>query len=135
MKTRVKNLFLVCLLVAVGILANSCSEETGDYLFDITVSDDTSTASYGSYVVSGAQSTVFKHAKNVGVQPVTPGTMIMVNGEKKECEKKIKAAVNAGMDEVESQSDYCSLFDISDVTVVIKSSDKVIFSRKFKSKK
>ncbi len=137
MKTKLKSLFFVCLLLTMGVVTNSCTEETGDYLYDITVSDNTSTASYNSYLASGAQSTIFNSVKKISSQPISESTTVIVSGEKKDCDKKIKAAVNAGMDEVEAKSDYCSFFDISEVTVVIKSgndNDKIIFSRKFKKK-
>lgn len=136
MKTCLKTILFVCFVATIGLLSNSCSEEKGDYMYYLTVSDDTSTGSYNSYIYSGAQSTIITEVKKVATEVSTTSYTYQISGKKKDCENAIKAAVDAGMDAVESSSSYGSLFDLSETTVVIKcinDNNSTIYSRKFKS--
>lgn len=132
MRKVLKSMLFACVVMFIGIAFNSCTEETGDHMYDVTTSSDTSTGSYMSYKASGAESTIFKHVKQVATEVSPSSTYVIINGGKNDCDKKIKAAVNAGMDEVEAGENYGKLFDLTSTTVVIKESDKVIFSRTFK---
>lgn len=109
------------------------NEITGDFMYQIGISD-TSTAYYTSYWASGAESTVLAEVAKVATKYAVGTNVYKLNGGESDCNKKIKAAVNAGMDKVEAQGDYGSLFDISDVTVVITEiiNNKTVYTRKFK---
>lgn len=61
----------------------------------------------------------------------------MANGSQKKWDKKMVAAVNKAMDEVESSEDYdTTIFVIDEVTLEVKRAtgegDVVLLSRKFK---
>lgn len=132
MRKVMKSMLFVCVVMIMGIALNSCTEESGDHMYDVTTSSDTSAGSYMSYKVSGAEAIIFNHVKQVGTEVSSENTYVILKGSKGDCDKKIKAAVNAGMDEVEAGANYGKLFDLSSTTVVIKESDNIIFSRTFK---
>lgn len=112
----------------------SCdSDNKSDYLFDVTVSDDTSTASYMSYKASGAESAIFTEVEKVAKSVDSSSTTVIMNGKEKDCINALKSAVNKGMDAVEAKEGYNTFFDLSETTVVIKDKDnKVVYSRTFK---
>lgn len=114
----------------------SCDNDTkGDFLYDVTVSSDTSTASYMSYKYSGAESAIFTEVEKVAKSVDSSSTTVIMNGKEKDCLKALKAAVDKGMDSVEAAETYGSFYDLSETTVVIKDKDsKVVYSRTFKKK-
>ncbi len=134
MKSLIKSVAFAMFAIAMCIGFASCSEETkGDFLYDITTSDDTSTASYTSYKLSGAESTIFTEVEKVAKSVSSSSTTVIMNGKEKECLKALKAAVDKGMDTVEAKEGYNTFFDLSETTVVIKDKDsKVVYSRTFK---
>lgn len=133
MKKVFKSMIMVALATVLSMVVFSCSETTGDVLYDITVSDDTSTGSYMSYKASGAEAIILTECEKVGILTDKENTYILVKGvNEKDGDKAIKAAVNKGMDAVEAADNYNKLFDLSETTVVIKRGESVVFSRTFK---
>lgn len=133
MKTILKSVVLAAIATILSVGLFSCEEETNQYMYDITVSDDTSTGSYMSYKASGAEATILAEAEKVGIRVDKENTYVLVTGSKEsKCNDAIKKAVNAGMDKVEAEEGYNSVFDLSETTVVVKLSDKVVYSRQFK---
>jgi hypothetical protein len=135
MKTIMKTLVAVLCYAMMTTIFTGCdkNEITGDFMYQIGVSD-TSTAYYTSYWASGAEATVLAEVAKVATKLDVGTNVYKLNGSESDCNKKIKAAVDAGMDKVESQGNYGSLFDISGVTVIITEiiNDNTVYSRKFK---
>ncbi len=126
---------VLCCAMAASMFTACDVEVTGDFVYSIGVSDDTSSAAYGSYWASGAETTILAEVAKVATKLDVGSDVYMINGRESDCNNKIKAAVDAGMNKVEAQSDYNSFFDISGATVVVKSvnnSNEVIYSRTFK---
>ena len=133
MKSLIKSTVFTFMTLAMCLGFAACTEVTGDFLYDITTSDDTSSASYMSYKMSGAEAKIFAEVAKVGKEVEASSTYVILSGKEKDCDKAVKAAVNKGMDAVEAEEGYNSFFDLSETTVVIKDkNDKVIFSRTFK---
>ena len=126
---------VLCCAMAASMFTACDVEVTGDFVYSIGVSDDTSSAAYGSYWASGAETTILAEVAKVATKLDVGSNVYMISGRESDCNKRIKAAVDAGMNKVEAQSDYGSVFDLSGVTVVIKSvnnGSEVIYSRMFK---
>ncbi len=124
---------VLCCAMATNVFTSCNSEVTGDFTYCVVTSDDT--AAYTTYWSSGAEKTVLEEVEKVATKLPVGTNAYLINGRESECDKKIKAAVDAGMDKVEAKAGYGSVFDLSGVTVVIesvKSSTEVIYSRKFK---
>ena len=126
---------VLCCAMAASMFTACDVEVTGDFVYSIGVSDDTSSAAYGSYWASGAETTILAEVGKAATKLDVGSNVYMISGRESDCNKRIKAAVDAGMNKVEAQSDYGSVFDLSGVTVVIKSvnnGSEVIYSRMFK---
>lgn len=138
MKKLVK-LALSCLAVVFcSIAMTSCEPDVeGDHLYYVTTSEGTSTGSYMSYRAY-AQDKILDAVKATGaIQTESNGEYFMANGSQKKWDKKMVAAVNKAMDEVESSEDYdTTIFVIDEVTLEVKRAtgegDVVLLSRKFK---
>ncbi len=126
---------VLCCAMATNMFTACDVEVTGDFVYSIGVSDDTSTAAYGSYWASGAEATILAEVAKVATKLDVGSNAYLINGRESDCNNRIKAAVDAGISKVEAQSNYGSVFDLSGVTVVIKSvnnGSEVIYSRMFK---
>lgn len=133
MKSLIKSTVFSLMALAMCLGFAACEETTGDFMYNITTSDDTSNASYMSYKMSGAEAKIFEEVKKVGKEVSSSSTYVVLNGKEKDCDKAVKAAVNKGMDAVEAEEGYNKFFVLSEATVVIKDkNEKVIFSRTFK---
>lgn len=132
MKKIFNSMVMVALVAILSVTFPSCEETSGDFLYDVTTSADTSTGSYMSYKASGAEATIIAEVAKVGTQTSQEDTYFILNGKEDKCDKAIKAAVDKGMNTVEASDSYNKLFDLSETTVVITKKGEVIYSRKFK---
>lgn len=141
MKRFAKWALMCCAIVICSLVMVSCGETvTGDFMYDVTVSESTSTGSYMSYKTY-AESHILEAIKATGaIQTESNATYFLLNGDRNSCDKKVKAAVEKAMNEVEAWEDYdTTAFIIDEVTVVVERSNggekDIIFSRKFKTQK
>lgn len=132
------SMAVVCCLALCAYVFTSCnSDVTGDQIYTIGVSESTSPGSYGSYKASGAEKKICDAVGEIASTFGDDGTTYKLNGKRKKMDKKIQSAVNKAMDEIEADSNYCALFDISECTVEVKrlgDGGEVVLSRKFKDK-
>ncbi len=134
-----KTLFMaaMCCLSMIAFTGCNNNDVTGDQMYDLGVSEETSTASYMSYKASGAEDKICTALINAGAQQQSGSTTFIINGSRKKMNKKMAAAVNKAMDEFEAQSNYGSLYDLSETTVVLKQvsseNSNVVVSRTFKA--
>lgn len=141
MKKLVKMALMCCAAVVCALTMAGCGTSVeGDFLYDVSVSEGTSTGSYMSYKAY-AESTILDAVKTTGaIQTDGNNTYFMLSGNQKKCDKKMAAAVKKAMDEIESREDYDStIFIIDEVTVEVsrngEEGDVTVFSRKFKTQK
>lgn len=141
MKKLVKMALMCCAAVVCALTMAGCEPSVeGDFLYDVNVSDDTSTGSYMSYKAY-AESTILDAVKTTGaIQTDGNNTYFMLSGNQKKCDKKMAAAVKKAMDDIESREDYDStVFTVDEVTVEVSRTDEgekiTVFSRKFKTQK
>lgn len=105
----------------------ACTEESGDYIYSIY--PDGGSMTYQLYGESTVLAEVEKVAQKYDVGTAT----YMLSGKKKDCNKKIIAAVDAGMDAVESKSSYGTVVVLSGVTILVQgTSNEIVYSRTFK---
>lgn len=131
---KIFKMAVMCCLAMVVLTFTACEgENVGQYMYEVTVSDDTSTGSYNSFKAY-AESTVLAAVKETGAfNPTENQYYFVIEGSRKACDKKIVAAVNQGMDKVEAFDDYDStVFVIDEVTLVVKCDGEILLSRKFK---
>ncbi len=135
---KIFSMAAVCCVVLCACVFTSCdSDVTGNQVYTIGVSESTSTGSYTSYKVSGAEKKICDAVGEIASPVGDDGKTYSLNGKRKKMDKKIKSAVNKAMDEIEADSNYCALFDISECTVEVKrlgDGGEVVLSRKFKDK-
>lgn len=133
-----KTLFIAAMCCLSMIAFTGCETDvTGDQMYELGVSEETSTASYMSYKASGAEDKICTALTNAGAQQQSGSTTFIINGARKQMNKKMAAAVNKAMDEFEAESNYGSLYDLSETTVVLKQvsseNSDVVVSRTFKA--
>lgn len=132
------SMAVVCCLALCACAFTSCKTDvTGDQIYTIGVSESTSTGSYESYKASGAEKKICDAVAEIASPLGDDGTTYTLNGARKKMDSKVKSAVNKAMDEIEADSNYCALFDISECTVEVKrlgDGGEVVLSRKFKDK-
>ena len=115
----------------------SCGERNeGDHLYDVTTAEFN--AASNSYVMY-AQEDIMKAVEALGaIRADKQNTYFIYNGEQKACDKNIAKAVDKAMNQIEAKDDYCSVWDISGVTVVVNRQENneniEVFSRTFKAK-
>ncbi len=129
----------VCCLAMMSFVFTGCETDvTGDQVYSIGVSDDTSTGAYSSYKFSGAEKHICDAMEAISTPLDVSSPTYKLNGARKKMDKKVKAAVNQAMDEINNDSTYWGLFDISETTVEVTriSGDgkEVVLSRKFEKK-
>ena len=137
MKKKISMAVVCCLALCAYVLTSCNSDVTGDQIYTIGVSESTSTGSYMSYKASGAEKKICDAVGEIASPVGDDGTTYTLNGKRKKMDKKIQSAVNKAMDEIEADSSYCALFDISACTVEVKrlgDGGEVVLSRKFKDK-
>lgn len=127
----------ICCLAMVSFVLTGCETDvTGDQVYYIGVSD-TSTASYMSYKASGAEDHICKAMEAISTRVDAGNTAYLLNGARKKMDKKVQAAVNQAIDEIDNDSTYWKIFDISEVTVEVTrigDNKDVVLSRKFEKK-
>lgn len=141
MKKLVKMALMCCVAVVCTLTMAGCGTSVeGDFLYDVNVSEGTSTGSYMSYKAY-AESTILDAVKTTGaIQTDGNNTYFMLTGDQKKCDKKITSAVKKAMDEIESREDYdTTVFTVDEVTIEVSRTDEgekiTVFSRKFKPQK
>lgn len=141
MKKLVKMALMCCAAVVCALTMAGCGVSvTGDFLYDVSVSEGTSTGSYMSYKAY-AESKIFDAVKTTGaIQTDGNNTYFMLSGDQKKCDKKMAAAVAKAMDDIENSEDYdTTVFVVDEVTVEVSRTDEgekiTVFSRKFKTQK
>ncbi len=136
---KVFSMVAVCCLAMMSFVFTGCETDVmGDQVYYIGTSDDTSTGSYTSYKFSGAEKHICDAMEAISTPLDTSSPTYKLNGARKKMDKKVKAAVNQAMDEINNDSTYWGLFDISETTVEVTriSGDgkEVVLSRKFEKK-
>ena len=129
----------ICCLAMMSFVLTGCETDvTGDQVYYIGTSDDTSSGSYMSYKASGAEAKICAAMEAISTPLDTSSPTYKLNGARKKMDKKVKAVVNQAMDEINNDSTYWGIFDISETTVEVTriSGDgkEVVLSRKFEKK-
>lgn len=139
MKKLVRMALMCCAAVVCALAMAGCGVSVeGDFLYDVSVSEGTSTSSYMSYKAY-AESTILDAVKTTGaIQTDGNNTYFMLSGNQKKCDKKMAAAVKKAMDDIENSADYdTTVFIVDEVTVEVSRTDEgekiTVFSRKFKT--
>ncbi len=137
MKQLTKLAVLCCTALFCSFAMVSCGERNeGDHLYDVTTAEFN--AASNSYVMY-AQEDIMKAVEALGaIRADKQNTYFIYNGEQKACDKNIAKAVDKAMNQIEAKDDYCSVWDISGVTVVVNRQENneniEVFSRTFKAK-
>lgn len=141
MKKLVRMALMCCAAVVCALTMAGCEPSvSGDFLYDVNVSEGTSTSSYMSYKAY-AESKILDAVKTTGaIQTDGNNTYFLLNGDQKKCDKKMAAAVAKAMDDIENSEDYdTTMFVVGEVTVEVSRTDEgekiTVFSRKFKTQK
>lgn len=108
---------------ALMVLAfTSCQPNvSGDFLYSIMPSSETATGVSMSWQTDPlGEPLIDSQMEKIGATQLSSAWKL--SGNKKDCDSRIKNAVDAAMDAAEKDPEYCSFFDFSGMTVVVKCS-------------
>lgn len=128
-----KKIFIIIALAISAFAFNSCVEETSDYLFDISIKP----SDYDmTWKLCPAYDDIVDACKAAGFECVTSSSSFILRATNKNTAyKKVKGAVNAGMDTYEARP--ASIEDLygSSVVVIDYINDKaLVMERPYKNK-
>lgn len=101
-----------------ALLLSSCEPVvTGEFLYTIKPADDTVTGKSMSWQTDAlGEALIISEMQKIG----TPYNSAWgVKGDKKDCDKLVKDAVNKAMTAAENNDAYCEFWDFSGMTVVV----------------
>ena len=137
--------FIFVAFALMALAFTSCQPNvTGDFIYQILPSSETSTGVSMSWQTDPlGEAKIDAEMQKIGSRL---SSAWKVTGQKKDCDNLVKNAVNAAMDAAEKDPKYCSFFDFSGMTVVVKCShdekgesntsgiDNEIYRRTYKKK-
>ena len=115
-----KNLFAAVAFV-MALAMNSCKPiVTGDFIYTIKPAPETSTGASRTWQMASLGEAKIDAEMEKSAKPLS--SVWIINGNKADCDKLVKNAVEKAISDAENDPEYCSLLDLSGITIVVYNS-------------